>query len=156
MNCKNCSYKLEDSFDKNEIEQLHKAVLGISKHCFEIKKLCVTVEVSVCTLAVTLFSSTYSSNEFLCMFKIVILLIPMLFYLVDICTYYYQDKLRYMMVDIENRIRNRHEVQLKNVKRFSKKNNTFIKRLFRSILAGPNIIYWGLIILAVLLSFFIQ
>jgi hypothetical protein len=155
MDGNNASNELEDSFDKDEIEQLHKAVLGISGQCFEIKKLCVTIELSVCTLVTTIFREIHASKELLFVIKIIIFSVPMFFYFVDICTYYYQDKLRKTMFDIENKIRCRHNVQLKNDKRFNIKNYIFVRRLFKSIVNGTNIIYWGLIGFAIIFYKFV-
>jgi hypothetical protein len=141
---------LEDSFDKNEIEQLHKAVLGLSNQSFELKKFCITILVSACTLATTIFRDSINTYSFLTAIKAIVLLIPIFFYLVDISTYYYQDKLRKDMFDIENKIRNRNSLTLKTDDRFSNRNNKKLRRLCKSFLSVSNIIYWGLIVFAII------
>lgn len=78
---------LQDSLDREEIDQLHKAVLGFSTKSFEIKKLCVTVEVSACTLAATIFCDYNDIDAFWIIKKFIFLHIPILFYLVDISTF---------------------------------------------------------------------
>lgn len=57
------------------------------------------------------------------------------------------------MFNLENKIRKRHRLDLKKNDRFSKQKNQFINRLFRSIIAPSNIIYWGLIGGGILLVF---
>ena len=147
---------LEDSFDRNEIEQLHRATLGFSKQCFDLKKLCVTVEISACALAVTIFRDAYGDNELFFALKLIALFTPLLFYSLDVCTFYYQDKLRKCMFDIENKIRKRNGIQLKTNDRFSESNHTRKMRIFRSVTNESNIIYWGLIVFAILFIIFIR
>ncbi|MDR0957989.1 MAG: hypothetical protein LBM16_02120 [Clostridiales bacterium] len=148
---------IEDSLDKDEISQLYKAVSGFSSQSFELKKLCVTVEVSVCTLFFTVFidnfdNTLFDNNLFGCLCKLSALLIPILFCIVDITTYYYQDKLRASIFKLENNIRKRHEIATKENKRFTTRSRVPY-RLFRSILNASNIIYLGLIVIGSLLFF---
>lgn len=150
MNSNQGKAKLENSLDSQKVEQLHKAVLGLSTQSFELKKLCVTIEVSACTLAVTFFKNSLDSSEFLLTLKIIILVIPILFYVVDITTYYYQDKLRYNMNNLENKIRERNNIVEKVNDRFTKQKRMVFKRLIRSVTSVSNIIYWGLILLGIL------
>lgn len=148
--------ELEDSFDRNEIEQLHRATLGFSKQCFDLKKLCVTVEISACALAVTIFRDVYGDDKLFFALKLIALFTPLLFYSLDVCTFYYQDKLRKNMFDIENKIRVRNAIQLKTDKKFNESNHTRNMRLFRSVKNESNIIYWGLIVFAILFIIFIR
>jgi len=148
--------ELENSFDRNEIEQLHRATLGFSKQCFDLKKLCVTVEISACALAVTIFRDAYGDDGLFFALKLIALFTPLLFYSLDVCTFYYQDKLRKCMFDIENKIRKRNGIQLKTNDRFSESNHTSKMRVFRSVTNESNIIYWGLIVFAILFIIFIR
>lgn len=140
-----------DDFSKSNIEQLHKVVLNFSSQSFEIKKLCVTVEIAALTLIATIFKDNYASSSFTMLIKLIGLLVPLFFYLLDICTYYYQDKLRLVMFNEENVIRQRHGIELLKNKRFTKAKCPTWGRIGRAIVNGSNLVYWGLIILAVVI-----
>jgi len=146
--------KIIDTLDKEEISQLHAAVSGFSSQSFELKKLCVTIVISACTIAATVFRDNYG-YEFLLTLKIIILTIPILFYIVDITTYYYQDKLRCIMFNLENNIRRRNEIELKNNNRFSTKQSTWCRRVLRAVFSTSNIIYWSLVVVGVVIFIFI-
>ena len=149
-NTKNKKVEIEDGFSKDHIDQLHKAVLGFSSQSFEIKKMCVTVEIGAFTLIVSAFKDNYSDPKFIALLKIIGLAIPILFYIVDVCTYFYQDKLRGLMYIEENEIKVRHNIQINKNERFEETKFIGFKRLLRSIFAVSNIIYWGLILLSII------
>lgn len=157
-NTKNIKKETEDDLDKIQIDQLHKAVLGFSSQSFEIKKFCVTIEISACTLVSTIFKNNFIEKDdiFILIIKLISFFIPALFCLLDISTYYYQDKLRKKIFEIENNIRERHNISRKNNKRFERKSSgDRIFRLCRSIFNASNIIYLVLIIVALLIYYYI-
>lgn len=100
--------RLEDAKDERRLSrrlaevqlgQLHEVVLQLSKNCFEIKKLCLTVVVSALVLISTLSSDSGHAGLDPAHFAgagIVILF----FYLLDCQSYFYQEKLRAKMEDI--------------------------------------------------------
>ncbi len=150
-NTKNRKNEIEDNLNKDHIEQYHKAVLSFSNQSFEIKKMCVTVEIGAFTLVSSLFKDNYTDTTFISLIKVLSLLIPVLFYIVDIYTYFYQDKLRKLMYSEESLICKRHNIDKKPNKRFTKSKYSTLKRLFRSIFAFSNFIYWGLLLLSIII-----
>ena len=143
--------ELEDEFNKSNIEQLHKVVLNFSGQSFEIKKMCVTVEIAALTLIATIFKDNYSTAAFITLLKLIAGLVPVFFYMIDLCTYYYQDKLRAQMISQENFIRQRHGVALRSEKRFSKTKREKADRIWRATINPSNMIYWGLMAIAIAL-----
>ena len=105
MESKDTLYNLRNK----QIDQLHNATLNISKQCFEIKKLCLTIEVTTLT-----FTLNITSNIDDCYLYIAFLglIIPLIFWILDSLTYYYQDKLRYRMLKTENEIRNEYGLSM--------------------------------------------
>jgi hypothetical protein len=87
-----------DELDKEQIDQLHAAVVEISGNCFELKKLCATVLVGAGTLIATFTDKRLDSSIF-----IGGLLILTIFWLADSQSYYYQRKLRLRMADLQER-----------------------------------------------------
>jgi len=142
--------EIEDSLNRVHIDQLHNAVLEFNKQSFDVKKLCITVEISAFTLVVTLFMGNYSDAMFIPLLSTLGLLIPMLFYIVDASTYFYQDKLRNIIDDEEHLICARHNIPKDKNPRFTNTNNK--KRILRSIIAWPNIlVYWSLMLLSIII-----
>lgn len=142
---------VEDSLNRMYIEQLHNATLNFSKTSLEIKKLCVTVEITSVTLIVGLYQNDKIDSLY-SMLSYSTLMIAVLFYFVDIVLYYYQDKLRAMMIDEENKIRLRHGLQIKSFGRDA----VFKGRVRRSITNCSQIIYWiliGVSMLCIILKF---
>jgi hypothetical protein len=81
---------IEDNINMEQIRQLHNATLNFSNQCNEIKKLYVTVIIAVITLFFNIFKENYSSINFYRLVSILVLGISILFYLLDVCSYYYQ------------------------------------------------------------------
>jgi len=127
---------LQDKLDWQTIDQLHNATLQISKQSFEIKKLCVVVLVSVLTLILKLLENQLD----LSLFFISVIIIS-IFYFLDCLTYYYQDKLRGLMITTENKIRERYEVELRENKHEGE------TRLFRTVINLSHSIYLILLML---------
>lgn len=146
----NEKFTIEDSLNRMQIDQLHNATLNFSKNSLETKKLCVTAEIA----SVTLLLGNQENNEIrdiymvLCVSSIVI---AILFYIVDIFLYYYQDKLRDAMLKEENYIRLRHGIQLRTSVRQSAGNNRRIfseNRIIRSVFNSSQVMYWILIMIS--------
>ncbi|MBS9802956.1 hypothetical protein J4052_08255 [Bacillus toyonensis] len=135
----------EDDFDTMKIDQLHKVVMNFSSQSIEIKKMCITVEVAALTLITTIFKGNYSEPSFTISTLLILFLVPILFYGIDIYTYYYQDKLRGVMLESENNIRQRNKLDTRREKRFDRNNK---KRIRRAIKSYSNMIYWALLIIA--------
>ena len=95
------------NLQKNQIDQLHNATLNISKQCFEIKKLCLTIELTALTFTLNFTSNTYDCCLFIAFLG---LIIPLIFWILDSLTYYYQDVLRYRMLEIENVVRKKNNL----------------------------------------------
>jgi hypothetical protein len=87
--------ELRDELDKAGIEQLHKVVLQISANCFELKKLCATVLVSVGTLI-----ATFTARQLDYSLYIAGGLIAGIFWVLDAQSYYYQAKIRARMKEV--------------------------------------------------------
>lgn len=135
----------EDDFDTMKIDQLHKVVMNFSSQSTEIKKMCITVEVAALTLITTIFKGNYSELSFTILTLLILFLVPILFYGIDIYTYYYQDKLRGLMLESENNIRKRNKLDTHTEKRFNKNNKERIRRAIKSY---SNMIYWALLAIA--------
>lgn len=80
------------TLDLKTIDQLHAVVLDLSKNCFELKKLCATVLVSAAVLIAT-FTDKKLDYSFLGAGAIII----GFFWILDVQSYFYQDKLRSIM-----------------------------------------------------------
>lgn len=134
--------KISDELDKIQIDQLHKATLNFSNNSLETKKLCVTVQIAVYTLLAGIYKDSPLSNLVIAL-ELLGILIPILFYAVDVVLYYYQDRLRENMNNKMNDIKKRHRIVVQP----SNRNN---KRLLRSFINGSQILYLGLIIISVI------
>ncbi len=90
-----------DELAKENLEQLHRAVLQISGNCFEIKKLCATIVVAAATLV-----ATFTGRQLDVSLWVGAALVTMLFWVLDAQSYYYQEKLRARMKRLaEDRVR---------------------------------------------------
>jgi len=128
------SLSIQDDLDKLVVDQLHKATLNFSAESQETKKLCVTLVATIFTLLAA-FSKTVLRNLEINSIWIALLCasIPLLFWIVDTVTYYYQKKLRYQMQDRLNAIRKRYAIpEEKSEKRAN---------VFRSFFNSSNLMY---------------
>ena len=125
---------IQDELDKLVVEQLHKATLNFSAESQETKKLCVTLVAAIFTLLAA-FSKTVLRNLEINSIWIALLCasIPLLFWVVDTVTYYYQKKLRYQMQDKLNAIRKRYAIPIEN--------NEKKASVFRSFFNSSNLMY---------------
>ena len=101
--------EIQDKLNWDNINQLHNAVSNFSRQSFDIKKLWITVEISVITLLSTI---KVESLDFI---VFIIELVTIFFYLLDSMTYYYQDKLRDQMEAERNAIRKRYRIKYKSL-----------------------------------------
>ena len=127
-------HSIQDELDKLVVDQLHKATLNFSEESQETKKLCVTLVAAIFTLLAA-FSKTLSSSLEINSVWIALLCasIPLLFWVVDTVTYFYQKKLRYQMQDRLNAIRNRYAIPEEN-----KETQACV---FRSFFNSSNLMY---------------
>lgn len=132
---------IADELNKIQIEQLHKATLNFSGNSLETKKLCVTVEIAALT-SITGIYKNLQLEDLIGIIKIFAFIVPLLFYLVDIVFYFYQNRLREKMIIEENEIRRRHHLSTRYLKTGSK-----FSRLLHSVFNKSQIMYWGLIVL---------
>jgi hypothetical protein len=135
---------LPDELNWIQIEQLHNATRGLSKQSFEIKKICLTLEIATLTLIAKFLENNIDLSLF-----VAGLIIPVFFYLLDAMTYFYQDKLRGLMIKEENSIRARYQETEKD-------NPHNSKRLFRSFFNNSHWIYFALVVLDIALGFFLD
>lgn len=125
---------IADELNKIKINQLHAATLNFSVQSLEIKKLCVTVFIAFYSLVATLYNKNIK-----CDIWWIGMIIPILFLFVDSIFYFFQRKLRFYMLEQENKILVRHGL-------FDEKNK--IKYgVVGSVLNMSNSIYIILIIL---------
>lgn len=79
----------EDELDWKDVDQLHQAILQISKSCFEYKKLCISF-LGVAIALVVNFADDFLSHAVF----IIGFLICVGFWISDATAYYFQKKLR--------------------------------------------------------------
>lgn len=156
------SYEIEYELYMEKYKQLHSVVLNFSINSMELKKMCVTTLVAVVTILFAFFKDkpvTYIMIRNTCwgLFAITVL-----FYLVDVYTYYYQKKLRDIMSDLESQIKDLYVdinsqcdaasdnpdccIKCKNRKKF-------IIRLKISLLNWSNLIYYLIAILLIVFPY---
>lgn len=123
---------------------MHNATLGLSKQCFELKKICLTIEIAIITIIAKFVNNGLDLSYF-----IAGILILLFFYLLDTLTYFYQDRLRERMVNEENKLRMRHNEE---VKQFTQKGN----RILRSFFNVSHLIYLILIIADVIIGIYLK
>lgn len=125
-----------DDLDVAEIDQLHNAVLQMSKSCFEYKKICVGLLGAAIALIVK-FSpeANHISNTLF----IVPLVIIISFWLADSTAYYYQIATRLRMNKIRTEIAIRNNISEYNVKELKLSK-------FKSLFNGSMILYYSLIV----------
>jgi len=97
----------EDELEWNLLDQLHRVVLQISTFCFRTKQICLTVEFVVIGLLVKFTENKLNESIF-----VAGLVIPLCFWFLDGVAYYYQVKLRGVMDNIREKLRNRNSTTL--------------------------------------------
>ncbi|MBM6722970.1 hypothetical protein, partial [Pseudoflavonifractor phocaeensis] len=148
------TFTIEDSLNQKQIDQLHNATLNFSNNSLETKKLCVTAEIASVTILMGSHQNSKIDNLYIVL-GVSSLMVALLFYIVDIFFYYYQDKLREAMITEENKIRLRHGLPLRVFVRKTIMGNKGGCRVFRSIFNGSQIMYWILMAIstAILIAF---
>lgn len=136
-----------DELNKFEITQLHNATLNFSKQSLQTKKLCATIGIASLTLILGLYHEITGFDNFFYFLISLSIIIPSMFYSVDVMLYFYQDRLRGNMIIEENKIRQRHNLELREIK---KHNSRY--RLLRSLFNESQLIYVGLSGIMFLLS----
>lgn len=142
---------IKEEFEKAEIEQLHRLVLQLSKNCFEIKKLCATVIISVSVL-ITTFTQQQIDYALFAGSEIVVVF----FYLLDAQSYFYQRKARFRMTHVaESILEKRGEILTIHgvgmpLSSSKSKNTGIIKSLFNSSM----LFYFFLTVINGLLAYF--
>ena len=139
---------IADELDKIQIDQLHKATLNFSNNSLETKKLCVTVQIAVYTLLAGIYKESPLSNLVIAL-ELLGILIPVLFYAVDVVLYFYQDRLRENMNKRMDEIKKRNGLPVRS-------ENGSKRRLFRSFFNGSQILYLGLIIVSIIAPLLIK
>ncbi|MEU1211201.1 hypothetical protein ACFYSH_09865 [Streptomyces sp. NPDC005791] len=87
-----------EDLDKEQLEQLHAATLKASEACLELKKLCAVVLVPVGTIITAFGDKKPGPSLFVAGFLVIIA-----FWIADSFSYYYQRKLRGLMIPIWRR-----------------------------------------------------
>lgn len=121
--------EIQDKLNWDNINQLHNAVSNFSRQSFDIKKLWITVEISIITLLLTL---EIKDCKFILLVSEVVLVF---FYFLDSMTYYYQDKLRECMERERNAIRKRYGIKCNSVNREK-------CRFFRALFNYSHLLYY--------------
>ncbi len=88
----------EDDLDKDQIQQLHSMLLQVANNCFEIKKLCATALVATATLI-----ATFANKQLRPAIFPVALVVAVVFWITDAQSYYYQEKIRTRMKQLQQR-----------------------------------------------------
>jgi hypothetical protein len=88
----------EDELDKDQIQQLHGMLLQVANNCFEVKKLCATALVATATLI-----ATFGNRQLRPAIFPVALVVVVLFWITDAQSYYYQEKIRARMKQLQQR-----------------------------------------------------
>jgi len=97
----------EDELDWNLLEQLDRVVLQISGFPFRTKQLCLAIDIAVIGLLIK-----FTANELDGSIFVAGLVIPVSFWVLDSISYYYQVKIRGVMDNIRNRLRERNSEQI--------------------------------------------
>ena len=134
---------ISNELKKIQIAQLHNATLNISNNSLETKKLVVTTITAVCTILIGLYKEhIYEQMNLL---LALIFIIVMLFYIVDVCFYFYQDRLR---ENIDKKMNDIYrEYQLKEIKL-----DKYEHRVRRSIFNYSQILYFLMMFLLIVIS----
>lgn len=133
---------LSNELKKIQINQLHNATLNISNNSLETKKLVVTSITAVCTILIGLYKEHIYEQIYLLL--ALIFAIVVLFYLVDICFYFYQDRLR---ENIDRKMNDMYrEYQLEEINLDKYKN-----RIKRSMFNYSHMLYFLIMSLIILI-----
>ena len=97
----------EDELDWNLLEKLDRVVLQISGFSFRTKQICLTVDIAVVGLLIKFTENGLDRSIF-----VAGLVIPVGFWVLDSISYYYQVKIRGVLDNIRNRLRERNSEQL--------------------------------------------
>ncbi|WP_329138139.1 hypothetical protein [Streptomyces sp. NBC_00670] len=84
-----------DDLDKDQLDQLHAATLKASEACLELKKLCALILVPVGTIITSFGDKKPGASLFTAGFLVIAA-----FWIADSFSYFYQRKLRALMVPI--------------------------------------------------------
>lgn len=134
---------IEYDLNMEKYRQLHNVVLNFSNNSIEIKKMCITTLSAIPAIIIAFFKNiniTYVIYILLC--------ITLLFYFIDVYTYYYQKKLREIMKVIELNIKNSSNNS------FELSQSLFSKLIKNSFFNYSHLIYY-LLIIFLLISLFI-
>ena len=94
---------VDDELDWSLLDQLHAVVLQIGAFCFRTKQVFLTILIGVIGLIITLTSDKLDDSIF-----VAGILIPICFWFLDSIAFYYQAKLREVMIEVRARIKNRN------------------------------------------------
>ncbi len=93
----------DDELDWTLFDQLHKVVLQISTFCFRTKQICLTVDIAVIGILIKILDNSLDTAIF-----VAGLIIPVCFWFLDSIAYFYQVKIRRVMNNIQQRLRERN------------------------------------------------
>jgi hypothetical protein len=142
-----------EEYSWKKIDQLEAATSSFRQTCLEMKKMCATAVVAVPTLLVNFTDKHLDASIF-----VSCLIIILIFWSCDAHAYYYQEKLRAIMVGIAEEIRKIREPELPGgapsiragvIDVDRRKSET---RLLRSFFNASQSFYLALLVLAVILS----
>ena len=137
----------QDELDQQSIAQLHDVVLGFSKNCFELKKLCATVVGASLTLL-----AAFTADKIDPVFFVGSAVIIVFFLMADAQSYFYQEKVRIQMTVLQNGILQRNNLHLifdgvGMPLSGNRQTRTIAKRAFFSVINWSMIFYYGLLVI---------
>lgn len=154
MNLDTSNIKSDNEIDyelnMEKYRQLHNIVLSFSNNSIEIKKMCITTLIAIPTIFFAFFKDKDISIDMIKYTCYGLLSITILFYFVDVYTYYYQKKLRDLMSDIEYKIKNVSNACTENICLSCKNRKKVIHRLKISLFNWSNLIYYLLFTLFII------
>lgn len=97
----------EDELDWNIIEQLHRVVLQTGNFCFRTKQIAITIDIAIIGIFLR-----FTENQLDYAIFLTGLLIPICFWFLDSVGYFYQVKIRGVMDEIRERLKERNAVRI--------------------------------------------
>ncbi len=141
----------QDDLDEQSVTQLHDVVVELSKNCFELKKLCATVLGASMTLVAVMTVHRVDPAFFGGAAIIVVF-----FWIADAQSYFYQEKIRIRMKQLQQGLIRRSNTNLivdgvGMPVSAEREDRSKFKRVVHSVFNGSMTFYYGLLLIDVLL-----
>jgi len=136
-----------DELDKTEHEQLHRVVLSFSDQSFKFKQILLTTLVAIATVSVAIFRDNFQLFlEHKRIFFLGIFLLVALFWLMDAMANYYLNRLRRRMIQSENRILERYDLETKPIDEMLKSRLRKFIKLSKVIRADSHFLFYYVLV----------